>query len=158
MTQTTPQVPPTRIAARAAFAFSDLGPRWMGAVSRGWIGPLMAAVVVMVSALPGLVALPPLDRDESRFAQATAQMLETGDFVNIRYQDAARDKKPVGIHWLQAASVAATSSAEARAIFAYRLPSLLGAALAAASMVRLIVLGAASPMVAEKASAASPTR
>ena len=134
MTQTTPQVPPTRIAARAPFALSDLGPRWMGAISRGWIGPLMAALVVMVSALPGLVALPPLDRDESRFAQATAQMLETGDFVNIRYQDAARDKKPVGIHWLQAASVAATSSAEARAIFAYRLPSLLGAALAAASL------------------------
>jgi 4-amino-4-deoxy-L-arabinose transferase-like glycosyltransferase len=96
-------------------------------------GPLLAAVVVLISALPGLFALPPLDRDESRFAQATAQMLETGDFINIRYQSEPRDKKPVGIHWLQAASVGAFSSVERRAIWAYRLPSLLGAMVAAAA-------------------------
>jgi 4-amino-4-deoxy-L-arabinose transferase-like glycosyltransferase len=33
-----------------------------------------------------LFGLPPLDRDESRFAQATAQMIETGDYVNINFQ------------------------------------------------------------------------
>lgn len=102
-------------------------------LTRGWRGQALAALLVLVSALPGLFALPPLDRDESRFAQATAQMLETGDYVNIRYQDAPRDKKPVGIHWLQAASVALTSSAEARAIQPYRLPSLLAAMIAAAA-------------------------
>src|SRR5579862_9323837 len=101
--------------------------------TRGWRGPLMAALVALAAALPGALALPTMDRDEARFAQATAQMLETGDFVDIRYQDAPRDKKPVGIHWLQAASVAAFSSAEARAIFFYRIPSLLGAMLAAAA-------------------------
>ena len=37
-------------------------------ITRGWRGPLLAALVVLVSALPGLLALPPLDRDESRFA------------------------------------------------------------------------------------------
>ena len=102
-------------------------------ITRGWRGPLLAALVVLVSALPGLLALPPLDRDESRFAQASAQMLETGDFVKIRYQDAARDKKPVGIHWLQVAAVALTSKVEARAIQPYRLPSLLGGMIAAAA-------------------------
>ncbi|HTK34369.1 MAG TPA: glycosyltransferase family 39 protein [Caulobacteraceae bacterium] len=100
---------------------------------RGWRGPALAALVVLVSALPGLVMLPPLDRDESRFAQATSQMLETGDLVNIRFQDEPRDKKPVGIHWLQAVSVALVSSVERREIWAYRLPSLLGAMLAAAA-------------------------
>ncbi|MFM9469985.1 ArnT family glycosyltransferase, partial [Streptomyces scabiei] len=80
-----------------------------------------------LSALPGLFFLPPLDRDESRFAQATAQMLETHDFVNIRYQSEPRDKKPIGIHWLQAASVSTLSSVERREIWAYRIPSLLGA-------------------------------
>ena len=100
---------------------------------RGFRGPLLAAAVVLVSALPGLLALPPLDRDESRFAEATAQMLETGDFINIRYQDVARDKKPVGIHWLQAASVRLLSSVERRDIRAYRIPSLLGAMTAAAA-------------------------
>ena len=94
---------------------------------------MLAALVVLISALPGLIFLPPLDRDESRFAQATAQMLETHDFVNIRYQAEPRDKKPVGIHWLQAASVSVLSSVERREIWAYRVPSLLGAMLAAAA-------------------------
>ena len=100
---------------------------------RGWRGPLLAALLTLIAALPGALALPALDRDEARFAQATAQMLETGDFVDIRFQDQPRYKKPVGIHWLQAASVGLLSSAEAREIWAYRLPSLLGAMLAAAA-------------------------
>src|SRR5216683_2272002 len=76
--------------------------------------------------LPGLTAIPPLDRDEARFAQATRQMLETGDFLQIRFQDEARNKKPAGIYWLQAVSVSAFSTPEATAIWPYRLPSLLG--------------------------------
>ncbi|WP_334162379.1 ArnT family glycosyltransferase [Phenylobacterium sp.] len=103
--------------------------RW----SRGWRGPAAAALIAFLAGLPGVFAVPPLDRDESRFAQATAQMLETGDYVVIRYQDQPRFKKPVGIHWMQAASVSAFSSPEARQIWAYRIPSLLGAMLAAAA-------------------------
>ncbi|MES2342998.1 MAG: glycosyltransferase family 39 protein [Pseudomonadota bacterium] len=103
--------------------------RW----SRGWRGPALAALIALLAGLPGVFAVPPLDRDESRFAQATAQMLETGDFVVIRFQDEPRFKKPVGIYWLQAASVALLSEAEARDIWAYRIPSLLGAMLAAAA-------------------------
>jgi 4-amino-4-deoxy-L-arabinose transferase-like glycosyltransferase len=101
--------------------------------SRGWRGPLFAALVALIAGLPGLFAMPPLDRDESRFAQATAQMLETDDMVVIKFQDQPRFKKPVGIHWLQAASVSAFSAAEDRGIWAYRIPSLLGAMLAAAA-------------------------
>ncbi|WP_374574111.1 ArnT family glycosyltransferase [Phenylobacterium sp.] len=102
-------------------------------VSRGWRGPLLAAFVALLAGLPGVFTVPTLDRDEARFAQATAQMLESGDFVVIRYQDQPRFKKPVGIHWLQAASVSLLSEPEARAIWAYRIPSLLGAMLAAAA-------------------------
>ncbi len=101
--------------------------------SRGWRGPLLAALVAMISGLPGLMAVPPLDRDESRFAQATAQMLESDDYVSINFQAQPRDKKPVGIHWLQAISVAALSDAADRDIWPYRIPSLLGAMLAAAA-------------------------
>ncbi len=89
------------------------------------------AVFALATAFAGVFSMPPLDRDESRFAQATAQMLESGDFVSIRFQDDERNKKPVGIHWLQAASVEAFSSVEAREIWAYRLPSVAGALLAA---------------------------
>ncbi|MDP1630920.1 MAG: glycosyltransferase family 39 protein [Caulobacter sp.] len=102
-------------------------------LSRGWRGPLLAAVVALIAGLPGLLAVPPLDRDESRFAQATAQMLESDDYVSINYQDQPRDKKPVGIHWLQAISVAALSDSADRDIWPYRIPSLLGAMLAAAA-------------------------
>ena len=92
-----------------------------------WIIGLLAAL----STLAGLFTMPPIDRDESRFAQATAQMLETGNFVAINYLDEERNKKPVGIHWLQAAAVSLVSDAEDRQIWAYRLPSLLGVILAA---------------------------
>ena len=74
----------------------------------------------------GIASLPPLDRDESRYAQATTQMLETGDYIDIRFQETPRYKKPVGIYWLQALSVSALSTPEAREIWAYRVPSLLG--------------------------------
>ena len=99
----------------------------------GWRGPLLAALVALLAGLPALMLLPPLDRDESRYAQATSQMLETGDFVDIRFQDDPRWKKPVGIYWMQAAAVAVTSSVENRDIAPYRIPSILGAMLAAAA-------------------------
>src|SRR6478735_8899263 len=57
----------------------------------------------LVAFLPGFFQIPPLDRDEARFAQATKQMLETHEYVDIRFQDEVRYKKPVGIYWLQAA-------------------------------------------------------
>jgi 4-amino-4-deoxy-L-arabinose transferase-like glycosyltransferase len=103
----------------------------MAELAKGIRAYIIIGLLAALSALAGIFTLPPLDRDESRFAQATAQMLETGDFVSINFLDEARNKKPVGIHWMQAASVAAFSSAEARQIWAYRLPSMLGAILAA---------------------------
>jgi len=93
--------------------------------------PFVAALVALLASLPGLFTLPPTDRDESRFAEASAQMLESGDFTNITFQDEPRYKKPVGIYWLQAASVRVLSGVERRDIWAYRLPSVLGAMLAA---------------------------
>src|SRR5258708_34721743 len=54
--------------------------------------------------LPGFFQIPPIDRDEAYFAQATKQMIGTGDYVDIRYQDAVRYRKPVGIYWLRAAA------------------------------------------------------
>ena len=102
-------------------------------LARGWRGALAAALVALIAGLPGLIALPVLDREEAAFAQATAQMLEVGDIVDVRAQDQADARQPIGLHWLQAATVSTFSSTEARAIWAYRLPSLLGAMLAAAA-------------------------
>lgn len=96
-------------------------------------GPLAWLLLTLLCALlyvPGTAAFPPLDRDEARFAQATKQMLETGDFVGIYFQDEPRNKKPIGIHWLQAASVSVFSDVADREIWAYRIPSVVGAWLA----------------------------
>src|ERR1700687_3416452 len=81
--------------------------------------------------LPGFFNIPPIDRDEARFAQATKQMVETGDFIDIRFQDDVRYKKPVGVYWLQAAAVETASAlglprAQVR-VWLYRVPSLVGA-------------------------------
>ena len=70
--------------------------------------------LALVWFLPGFVSLQPMDRDEPRFAQASKQMLETGDFVDIRFQSEARHKKPVGIYWLQSAAVATAEALGAR--------------------------------------------
>jgi len=85
----------------------------------------------LIAFLPGFFTIPPLDRDEARFAQATKQMLESGDYVDIRFQDESRYKKPVGIYWLQAGVVklgeaAGVPRAHTR-IWLYRLVSLAGA-------------------------------
>src|SRR5438105_3834986 len=92
---------------------------------------LVLLVVVLLAILPGFFTIPPVDRDESRFAQATKQMLETGDYVDIRFQDDVRYKKPVGIYWLQAATVKAAGALgiphAATSISLYRIPSLAGA-------------------------------
>lgn len=103
----------------------------LDATARGWRAWAALAFLAIAAALPGFFSIPPLDRDESRFAQATAQMLETGDFAHIRLQDEPRNKKPIGIYWLQAASVVAFSDVEKREIWAWRLPSMLGAVIAA---------------------------
>jgi 4-amino-4-deoxy-L-arabinose transferase-like glycosyltransferase len=92
---------------------------------------LVLLVAVLLNILPGFFVIPPSDRDESRFAQATKQMLETGDYVDIHFQDEVRYKKPVGIYWMQAAAVKIGGALGIRdaltTIWLYRLPSLFGA-------------------------------
>jgi 4-amino-4-deoxy-L-arabinose transferase-like glycosyltransferase len=88
-------------------------------------------VISLMLFLPGFFQIPAVDRDEAYFAQATKQMIETGDYVDIRYQDDVRYRKPVGIYWLQAAVVKmaeALGDTNARTtIWLYRVPSLIGA-------------------------------
>ena len=91
----------------------------------------LLVVFSLIAFLPGFFQIPPVDRDEARFAQASKQMLESGQFIDIRFQDEVRYKKPVGIYWLQVAAVKAGEAVgipQARTtIWLYRLPSLIGA-------------------------------
>ncbi|MEC9434661.1 MAG: glycosyl transferase [Pseudomonadota bacterium] len=140
-----PRVSPSGRAAlpRAAAALGEAGRRagaW-AAESR----PRQAAALLLLCLalyLPGIAALPVTDRDEARFAQATKQMLVSGDLIDIRFQDEPRWKKPVGIYWMQAAAVKAVGGPEDTGIWAWRIPSLIGATLAV-----FATLWALSPLI-----------
>ena len=83
--------------------------------------------LLTIFVLVGHQLVPPMDRDEARFAQASKQMVESGDFVTVRFQEDLRAKKPVGIYWLQSVSAQLFGDDD---IAVYRVPSLLGLLLA----------------------------
>lgn len=107
----------------------------------------MLVLLCLAVYLPGLSSIPPVDRDESRFAQASRQMFESlalpaseqlesfhdGGLAIPKIQDRPRLNKPPLIYWLQSASAAILTVGDpARdAIWMYRLPSALCAMIAA---------------------------
>lgn len=95
-----------------------------------WPAYLFLLLFCIACFSPGLVTMPVTDRDEPRFAQASKQMIETGNYVDIRYQDEVRYKKPVGIYWLQATATRIFNRDNLNTIWSYRLPSQLGATIA----------------------------
>ena len=98
-----------------------------GFFRRDWPACVLLTLLCLAVYLPGLTTIPPVDRDEPRFAQATKQMLATGDFIRPHLQTENRFNKPIGIYWLQAAAVSVTGQQRGSAIWAYRQPSVLGA-------------------------------
>ena len=88
---------------------------------------ILIVLLCLLVQVPGLLFLPVTDRDEARFAQASKQMVETGDYVNIYLQDEPRHKKPIGSYWLQSGAVKLFGPDFKTTISVYRLPSLLAA-------------------------------
>ncbi len=103
-------------------------PSPVAAIARDW--RLAVPVLILLCAaffLPGLSSIPPIDRDEARFAQATRQMVASGDYLLPRFGNDYRLNKPIGIYWLQSASLRAFGQSNPADIWPYRLPSVLGA-------------------------------
>ena len=94
---------------------------WLARRPRLWLTILCLALWV-----PGTLTLPALDRDESRYAQASRQMLESGNYVDIRFGAEPRYKKPIAIYWLQSATTAVASGGAHGMVWTYRIASLLG--------------------------------
>ena len=101
----------------------------LGQLSNGILASILLCICLL-SFLPGFTTLPPIDRDEAKYAQASQQMLESRNFIDIRFHETARYKKPVGIYWLQAAATAIAGDSSTPKIWTFRIPSLLGATLA----------------------------
>ena len=112
------------------------------------IAAFCVALVAVTAFVPGFTTIPPIDRDESRFSQATRQMVATGDYIDIRFQNEARYQKPIGIYWLQSVAVQIYGAEDGQApIWVYRTVSFAGAVLAAL-LVYWLALAAGTPPVA----------
>ena len=97
---------------------------------RHFIMIISLIVITLLGSLPGLSSVQVIDRDEARYAQASQQMYDSGDYVNIRFHDRDRHKKPAGIYWAQAAMLTLFSSPDDRQIWAHRLPSVIAGIIA----------------------------
>src|SRR5580700_10000313 len=86
----------------------------------------------LVLLLAGNWILPLTDRDETRFAEASREMLQRGDFVVPWFNGAWRFDKPILIYWCQSASYRVFGEND----FAARLPSVLFATATALLLVR----------------------
>ena len=75
--------------------------------------------------------LPLIDRDEPRFAEASREMLQTGDWIVPHFNAAPRYDKPPLIYWMQLGCYRALGSAGGAGAFAARLPAALCTALSA---------------------------
>jgi 4-amino-4-deoxy-L-arabinose transferase-like glycosyltransferase len=89
-----------------------------------WRTGLLLFLAVVALALPQAALLPLLDRDEPRFAEASREMLQSGEYAVPTFNHAPRYAKPPLIYWCQ--TVAFTLFGENA--FAARLPSLLATA------------------------------
>ena len=93
----------------------------------------LLGLVTFLLALSGRMTLPPLDRDEPRYMEASEQMLTSGNFVDVRFQDKPRYLQPAGIYWLEASSAQVAKAffgpSVLRKTWPYRIPSLLAATL-----------------------------
>ena len=97
---------------------------WVSSVPKGlWPGVFVVFCIGVMTFSSGLTTIGPMDRDEARFAQASKQMIITGDFVTPRFQEGLRAKKPAGIYWLQSISASAFGI---DSISSYRIPSFIG--------------------------------
>ena len=89
-----------------------------------WRHGLLLFLAVLALSVPQAELLPLLDRDEPRFAEASREMLQSGNFIVPTFNDAPRYAKPPLIYWCQ--TVSYTFFGENA--FAARLPSLFATA------------------------------
>ncbi len=118
---------------------------------------LTLVVYTLLVGVTGIASIPPVDRDEAYFAQAAKQMVESGDLVDIRFQDQPRYKKPILIYWLQAGAASLWGGPERDRIWAYRLPSVVATVIAVLILyeIGLILFGASAGLTAAALTAAT---
>jgi 4-amino-4-deoxy-L-arabinose transferase-like glycosyltransferase len=120
--------------------------RWRHHWTRDARGALLLIAVCLILHAPGARRIPPIDRDEARFAEASRQMAASEDwrgYIVPMFDGKPRLNKPPLIYWLQSASAHALGTSPTApaqetinalglpdgGIGAYRIPSICGALL-----------------------------
>src|SRR5438309_882332 len=85
---------------------------------------------VLLFHVAGTWSVPLIDRDEPRFAEASREMIERGDYIVPRFNNQLRLDKPPLAYWAQVASYKVFGEND----FAARFPSAVAAALVALSI------------------------
>jgi 4-amino-4-deoxy-L-arabinose transferase-like glycosyltransferase len=108
---------------------NDAAPAHRASRVRTLLTGVALAIVCLLLLVPGFFTIPAVDRDESRFAQASRQMLESGDIVVPMVVGTPRLNKPPLIYWAQSGATWLLTGGDASrdAIWMYRLPSLAAA-------------------------------
>jgi 4-amino-4-deoxy-L-arabinose transferase-like glycosyltransferase len=93
-------------------------------LSDDWLkryAPYLLAAIALLILLPANHLIPLIDRDEPRFAQATREMIQRGEWIVPYFNNQYRFDKPILIYWIMRAAYAVFGVNE----FAARLPSVL---------------------------------
>jgi len=101
------------------------------AVPVNWHLGLVIFLAVLALSIPQAALLPLLDRDEPRFAEASREMVQSGNYVVPMFNHAPRYAKPPLIYWCQTVSYRVFGENA----FAARLPSLVATAATALLLV-----------------------
>jgi 4-amino-4-deoxy-L-arabinose transferase-like glycosyltransferase len=103
-------------------------------------------ILALLSFWVGLAELPVQDRDEARYAQASRQMAETGDWVDIRFQDRGAPRETRGRLLDAGRRAGADGPDRHKRYWVHRIPSYLAGAFAA-----LALIWAGTPLVGRRA-------
>ena len=125
---------------------------------RPWLAAAVLIAIALICYLPGLLALPPLDRTDVFYAESSRAMLERGDLLDARFVEQQFAFRPIGIYWLQIASGKLLGPGAWDAISTYRFPSLLGGLLAVLAVWCLLrpLLGPRGSLIAAAFYAVTP--
>ncbi len=92
----------------------------------GWGAPLALAALIFFAYFFNSTSSSIWDRDEARFARATAEMVSTGNYLFPTFLGKLRPDKPILIYWLMSVPVRLFGHVE----WAYRLCAVFGTTLA----------------------------
>lgn len=115
-------------------------------------------LLALVTYLPGVLLLPPVDRTEVVYAQSSRDMLKRSDYLDATFEGERFQFRPIGIYWLQIGAGKVLGHKAQHWITTYRVPSLVAGILAVLAMWALLrpLLGERRAIIAAGLFAVTP--